>query len=72
MTNILPAKSIYDLRVCKQKANESLRSFLDRFNKVIMQIQNLSNETAIEAMKNGTRLGRLKDDIMVQDPSTFT
>ena len=27
---------------------------------------------AIEAMKNGTRLGRLKDDIMVQEPSTFT
>ena len=23
-------------------------------------------------MKNGTRFGRLKDDIMVQDPSTFT
>ena len=28
-----------------------------------MRIQNLSDETAIEAMKNGTRLGRLKDDI---------
>ena len=37
-----------------------------------MKIQNLSDETAIEAMKNGTRLGRLKDDIMVQEPSTFT
>ena len=23
-------------------------------------------------MKNGTRLGRLKDDIMVYEPSTFT
>ena len=58
--------------MCKQEANESLRSYLDRFNKVAIQIQNLSDETAIEAMKNGTRLGRLKDDIMVQEPSTFT
>ena len=60
VTNIPPAKSIHDLRMCKQEANESLRSYLDRFNKVAMQIQNLSDETAIEAMKNGTRLGRLK------------
>ena len=37
-----------------------------------MQIQNLSDEMTIEAMKNGTRLGRLKDDIMVLEPSTFT
>ena len=37
-----------------------------------MQIQNLSDEMAIEAMKNGTWLERLKDDIMVQEPSTFT
>ena len=72
VTNILPAKSVHDLRVCKQETNESLRSYLDRFNKVAMQIQNLSDETAIEAMKNGTRLGRLEDDIMVQEPSTFT
>ena len=71
VTNIPPAKSIHDLRLYKQEANESLRSYLDRFNKVTMQIQNLSDETAIEAMKNGTRLGRIKDDIMVQEPSTF-
>ena len=37
-----------------------------------MRIQNLSDETAIEALKNGTRLRRLKDDILVYEPSTFT
>ena len=37
-----------------------------------MRIQSLSDETAIEAMKNETRLGRLKDDIMVYEPSAFT
>ena len=36
-----------------------------------MRIQNLSNEMTIEALKNGTRLGRLKDDIMVFKPATF-
>ena len=72
VTNIPPAKSIYDLWVCKHEVNKSLRSYLDRFNKVAMQIQNLSDEMAIEAMKNEMRLERLKDDIMVQEPSTFT
>ena len=72
ITNIPPAKSIHDLQVCRQEANESLRTYLDRFNKITMRIQNLSDETAIEALKNGTRLGRLKDDILVQEPSTFT
>ena len=36
-----------------------------------MRIQNLSDETTIEALKNGTWLGRLKDNILVQEPSTF-
>ena len=37
-----------------------------------MQIENLSDETAIEAMKNGTRLGKLKDKIMTKEPTTFS
>ena len=45
---------------------------MDRFNKIAMRIQNLSDEIAIEALKNGTRLGRLKDDILIYEPSTFT
>ena len=58
--------------MCKQEAIESLRSYLDRFNKVAIQIENLSNEVAIEAMKNGTRLGKLKDKIMTKEPTTFS
>ena len=71
MTNVPPAKNIHDLRMCKQEVDESLRSYLDRFNKVAMQIENLSDETTIEAMKNGTRLGKLKDKIMTKEPTTF-
>ena len=36
-----------------------------------MQIKNLSDEVAIEAMKNGTRLGKLKNKIMIKKPITF-
>ena len=58
--------------MCKQEINEPLRSYLDRFNKVAIQIQNLSDEMAIEAIKNGTRLGKLKEDIMIEKPKTFS
>ena len=58
--------------MCKQEATESLRSYLDRFNKFAMQIEILSDEMAIEAMKNGIRLGKLKDKIMTKEPTTFS
>ena len=38
ITNIPPTKSIHDLRVCRQEANESLRSYLDKFNKIAIRI----------------------------------
>ena len=37
-----------------------------------MHIENLSDETAIEATKNRTRLGKLKDKIMTKKPITFS
>ena len=58
--------------MCKQEATESLRSYLDRFNKVAIQIKNLSDEQAIEAMKNGTCLEKLKDKIMTKEPATLS
>ena len=71
ITNVPPTKSIHDLRMCKHEVTESLGSYLDRFNKVVMQIENLSDEIAIEAMKNGTRLRKLKDKIMTKEHITF-
>ena len=35
------------------------------------QIEKLSNEMAIEAIKNETRLGKLNDKIMTKEPSTL-
>ena len=49
-----------------------MRSYLDRFNKVAIQIENLSDETAIEVIKNGKRLGKLKDKIMIKEPKNFS
>ena len=72
ITNIPPAKSINDLWICIHEVDESLRSYLDRFNKVAMQIENLSDEVAIETMKNITQLEKLKDKIIAKEPSTFT
>ena len=64
---------VYIISMCKkQEVNWSLRSYLDRFNKIAIQIENLSDETAIEAMKNGTRLRKLKDKIMTKEPKTFS
>ena len=37
-----------------------------------MQTENLSDETAIETMKNKMRLGKLKDKIMTKEPTTFS
>ena len=37
-----------------------------------MQIEKLNDETTIEAMKNGMRLGKLKDKIMNKEPTTFS
>lgn len=72
ITNVPPAKSIHDLRTCRQEFSESLRSYLDRFNKVTMQIENLSDEVAVKALKNGTRLGKLKDKFLTKKPRTFS
>ena len=66
ITNIPPKKSINDLRLCKQEENETLRSYLDRFNKTVMQIEQLSNESSIDALKYGTKMRTLRDKITIK------
>ena len=72
ITNVPPTKSINDLRACKQESAEMLRCYLDRFNKVAIQIEKLSDEQAIEALKNETCLGMLRDKINIKEPTTFS
>ncbi|XP_050222521.1 uncharacterized protein LOC126672612 [Mercurialis annua] len=70
-TNIPMQKSSSDLRKCKQGDQETLKNFVERFNKEAVQIENLNHDTAIEAMKIGTRFEELRDKILMKKPTTF-
>ena len=45
---------------------------LNKFNKVAIQIEHLSNEAAIDALKYGTKMGKLRDKIIIKKPQTFS
>ncbi|XP_050211938.1 uncharacterized protein LOC126662094 [Mercurialis annua] len=70
-TNIPLQKNSSDLRKCRQGEGETLKNFVERFNKEAVQIEHLNHDTAIEAMKMGTRFERLRDKILMKKPSTF-
>ncbi|XP_050217640.1 uncharacterized protein LOC126668492 [Mercurialis annua] len=55
----------------KQGKNETLKNFVERFNKEVVQIEHLNHDTAIESMKIGTRFKRLRDKILMKKPPTF-
>ncbi|XP_050207596.1 uncharacterized protein LOC126657019 [Mercurialis annua] len=70
-TNIPLQKNSSDLRKCRHGEGETLKNFVERFNKEAVQIEHLNHDTAIEAMKMGTRFERLRDKILMKKPSTF-
>ncbi|XP_050214973.1 uncharacterized protein LOC126666056 [Mercurialis annua] len=64
LTNI-PAKTITSiLRSCIQEEGETLRSYIERFNKQAMKIDNLNVNMATEALREGTRFGKLVDKLL--------
>ena len=65
-------KSINDLQMHKQGLTKSLRSYLDRFNKVVIHIKNLRDEATLDAIKMGTRMVKLKDNIITKKPKTLS
>ncbi|XP_050233404.1 uncharacterized protein LOC126681890 [Mercurialis annua] len=71
-TNI-PAKTTTSvLRPCIQEEGETLRSYIERFNKQTMKIDNLNVDMATEALREGTRFGKLVDKLLVNKPTTFS
>ncbi|XP_015955561.1 uncharacterized protein LOC107479958 [Arachis duranensis] len=55
----------------KQGDQESLRSYMERFNKACLDIQNLSTEAAIMGLINGLREGPFSHSISKKHPTSF-
>ncbi|XP_050233440.1 uncharacterized protein LOC126681927 [Mercurialis annua] len=72
LTNI-PAKTTTSiLRSCIQEEGETLRSYIEQFNKQAMKIDNLNVDMATEALREGTRFGKLVDKLLINKPTTFS
>ncbi|XP_050207590.1 uncharacterized protein LOC126657013 [Mercurialis annua] len=71
LTNI-PAKTTSIMRSCIQEEGEKLRSYIERFNKQAMKIDNLNVDMATEALREGTRFGKLVDKLLINKPTTFS
>src|ERR1043165_3926125 len=51
-----------------QRADESLRSYIERFNRACLQMRDLDYSTAREAMIKGTRNERLRAELIQRQP----
>ena len=69
--NIPPKRSSEQLYQCKQKENEPLREYLERFNNEVTKIEDLNIDTAVQALRRGTTMGRLTDKIYAKPPKTY-
>ncbi|MED6120019.1 hypothetical protein PIB30_017042 [Stylosanthes scabra] len=58
----------YYLTTIKQGQHESLKDYLTRFNKVVMDIPNLHPEVHLHALKRKLRPGQFQETIVVAKP----
>ncbi|XP_050222530.1 uncharacterized protein LOC126672622 [Mercurialis annua] len=72
LTNIPAKTTTRILRSCIQEEGETLRSYIERFNKQDMKIDNLNVDMETEALREGTRFGKLVDKLLVNKPTTFS
>ncbi|XP_050217366.1 uncharacterized protein LOC126668197 [Mercurialis annua] len=72
LTNILAKTTISILRSCIQKEGDTLRSYIERFNKQAMKIDNLNVDIPTEALRDGARFEKLVDKLLVNKPITFS
>ncbi|XP_050216490.1 uncharacterized protein LOC126667540 [Mercurialis annua] len=72
LTNIPSKTTTSILRSCIQEEGETLRSYIERFNKQAMKIDNLNVDMATKALREGTRFRKLVDKLLVNKPTTFS
>ncbi|XP_050238270.1 uncharacterized protein LOC126687755 [Mercurialis annua] len=55
-----------------QRDGETLRRYVERFNKEAMQIEDLGQEIAYTALLNGTTNSDLRKELLAKSPKSFT
>ncbi|XP_050214325.1 uncharacterized protein LOC126665542 [Mercurialis annua] len=69
----IPQKKLStDLLAIMQRDGETLRKYIERFNKEAMQIEELSQEIAYTALLNGTTNSDLRKELLAKSPKSFT
>ncbi|KAG8367016.1 hypothetical protein BUALT_Bualt16G0028500 [Buddleja alternifolia] len=63
------ATSVANLFSIRQKDDENLRSFVDRFNDKALVVQGLTNEIKINLMINALKMGPFSDALIRDRPS---
>ncbi|XP_043687762.1 uncharacterized protein LOC122638979 [Telopea speciosissima] len=61
-------KTAANLLAIKQQSEESIRSFLTRFNKEALQVQNLDPMVKFQALRSGIRDTELKKSLIIDEP----
>ena len=64
-------KTFEELRTCKQKSDESLRSYIRRWTTIRNSVGNVSEDRAIDAFKNGLWREDFKETLGREDPKTM-
>ncbi|XP_050233274.1 uncharacterized protein LOC126681767 [Mercurialis annua] len=61
-----------DLKKCFQKQGESLKAYIARFNAEAIMIEDLNDDTAIDAMKDNTSMQVFRDSLITNLVDTYT
>lgn len=69
--NVQRRKSLAHLSNLKQEKSESLKKYLTRFGKEVIQIEDASDVVVIAAFTNGLQSGRLSFDLRRDRPKTY-
>ncbi|XP_050233234.1 uncharacterized protein LOC126681726 [Mercurialis annua] len=62
--SIQRGKNSTDLKLCYQKPGESLKNFVTRFNEEAILVEDLNDDTAIDAMKDNITMNMFRDNLI--------